>query len=214
MKKIKIDKISLADKSSSLIINNKFHSISLGNGITNYYSNIRDLRKFLANTNFFLNSALVELNSIYVGIFSEYRSLWFYQLPNYLINEGIFQKEFYSLIKTFDLIVLRSNWENGNQFVFKWMFSICDSLYNVSAILERVCIKHNNYLSKRRILLFKKIAALIKYELKNYGIIKDNVFIPGPNYLKLKDTFTVIRGENEDIESWINKKAEIIAKYN
>ena len=214
MKKIKLDKINLADKSSSLILNNKFHSISLGNGITNYYSNVRDLRKFLANTNSFLNSELVELNTIYIGLFSEYRNLWFYQLSKDLINEETFRKEFYSLMKNFDLIILRSNWENGNQFVFKWMFSICDSLHNVAEILERVCIRQNNYLSKRRILLFKKMAALIKYELKKYGIIKDNIFIPGPNYLKLKDKFTVILGENQDIKSWINEKAEIIAKYN
>ena len=77
MKKIILKNIGGPDK-SSVYVNHKMYCIFLGNDLKEYFSSLRDAKKFMANTNRFLNSKLHELNHLYSEVFTQYRNAWFF----------------------------------------------------------------------------------------------------------------------------------------
>ncbi len=76
MKKISIDKLTRADK-FSIRTRDHYHTVSLRNNIRAYFTSIVKARKFLSDTNNFLNQKLHEINDIYAEVSSIYTRLWF-----------------------------------------------------------------------------------------------------------------------------------------
>lgn len=62
---------------SSFDEHNGEYIVWLGNRICCRFASKRHVRYFLADTNRFLNAAMIELNEYYIRLFSEYRNIWF-----------------------------------------------------------------------------------------------------------------------------------------
>ena len=54
------------------------YAVHLGNESQNYFSNLKDAKQFIADTNRFLNLKLHEFNQVYIVILSVYQRNWFY----------------------------------------------------------------------------------------------------------------------------------------
>ena len=84
--KIRLDKLQTGLK-SSLLTREKRHRISLGNGLTVYFTNINEAKSYLNATNRFLNNLMHNLSNIYIQLWSEYRKLQTFKIPlNQLIT--------------------------------------------------------------------------------------------------------------------------------
>lgn len=73
--------------------NGEYH-VWFGNRICCRFASKRNVREFLAETNRFLNRTMVELNELYIVIFTEYRRIWF-TLMNFKngVNVNLSQQE-------------------------------------------------------------------------------------------------------------------------
>jgi len=113
MKKIEINNITFADK-SSYWTKRRRHSVALGNGITVYFTNINNAKQFLAKTNRFLNDRMFELNQLLIDVFREYRLAWFHlKKESELISHSLITSE-----SIFNRLVKLNYSANYNMYTF------------------------------------------------------------------------------------------------
>jgi hypothetical protein len=126
MRAIHIDKLNKAQK-RSIVTREKHHSICLGNGLTCYFTNEKKARTFLAETNRFLNQKVLELNRIYVDLWSEQRSMYLVFFKAFSTDQKL--RQFAANIeKSLDMVMTRSHYTNGNTFTFKYFYNVMDNL--------------------------------------------------------------------------------------
>lgn len=118
MKKIKIKIFSSPDK-TSVYIKNKGYSVALGNGLTAYATNKKDIDKILARTGKFLTENLEELNYIYVQIFSHYRAKFLFLPEDFDMMDS-----FIDLEHNFKKCITIKPTINSNHFTFSYLFKI------------------------------------------------------------------------------------------
>lgn len=136
MKKIKIKSAGLPDKSSHLKEGKKF-TIFLGNGITMYFTTVKDKNYALAEINRRLNAILFELNEMYIFLFGEYRRLWFYMINESMMRETKIHESNSEINRNFALLTERSHWVNGNVFSFKNIEIVMNNLeWQIEALAE------------------------------------------------------------------------------
>lgn len=161
MQRIKIDKLLKGNK-NSVITREKLHSISLGNGLTCYFSNLKNAQKFMADTNRMLNNNAQLLNKLYIETWTAQRTL-------YLTHHWIFIRNWNDphipmIEKEFNLMLTRSHWTNGNHFTFKYFYSIIglmnDWIESTTKLLKenhktyeievfRVCREQSDYIRNK-----------------------------------------------------------------
>ncbi len=193
MKKINIRQIGIPDKfNKSHYIKMNMYDISLGNGVKEYFTSMKEAKRYLAITNRFLNSKLHEANSLLSDCYSEYRKNWFYfTSENLLANKEIIKLEnkirsnLGSTDKELKLLVERSHWINGNHFAFHHLNNISDYLVCIIDNLQIVCRRRKDY-SELKLLEFNKLYAMrLGYSVMNYG--KKEVKIPEFEYSELPE---------------------------
>ena len=146
MKKITLKQIT-SPEVSSIYAKRNCYSLSLGNGITVRFSSARDAMAYLNEVNKDLNFNLVVLNQIYVDVHTHFRRVWFY-LNNGLDGPGNERKIiglFHDIDKNMDLMVTRSDWENGNYFIFQYFKGCLNFLDEIIKILQDVEMQRNAY---------------------------------------------------------------------
>ena len=146
MKKIALNQIT-SPEISSIYAKRNCYSLVLGNGITVRFTSTRDAMAFLNEVNRDLNFNLVILNQIYIDVHTHFRRVWFY-LNNGLDGAGNERKIiglFHDIDKNMDLMVTRSEWSNGNQFVFQYFKGCLNFLDEIIKILQEVEMKRNAY---------------------------------------------------------------------
>lgn len=130
MRKIQIDKINFPDKASPRL-KDKLYSVYL-NGSLEYFASEKNAKAYLAETNKKLNELLLELNYIYISALTQYRTIVFYmkenRIPVYIAG----------IEKSFDLVIKRSQYTNGNHFTFKHLENISDMLLQMLSIIKRI----------------------------------------------------------------------------
>ncbi len=147
MKRIKLTNYTPPDKSSVFTENLKY-SVSLGNGYSASFANGKEAKAFLAETNRELNNKMYELNLLFGDVIKMYRNAWPYfdfgrkSVVNNL--QGIIKDRVDGVENSFNLLVDRSHFENGNSFVFSHFYSIIDSLKKIcSDLSEMYCSKNH-----------------------------------------------------------------------
>lgn len=163
MKKINLTHYTLPEKTSWLKVNNTY-TLLLGNELRCSFSNETKCKKFLAETNRFLNLQLQEINQIYIQTFSEYRNLYF------IIDfEQNIESSLNDVDKLFKRVFFNNHSENSNCFVFMHMFRLIDELKLVIEKLIEFNQTCNNY-ARANILasLLLRTENCIK-SLMNYG---------------------------------------------
>lgn len=172
MRAITLFKIELPNKSSHYT-KQKQYSVLLGNGSKRYYSNLKEAKTYMTETNRFLNDRLHELNYQYGIIFSEYRKVWFYLSDNY--DTRIFEAKIIECFSFIDKFFLQAGTHsgtiNGNHFVFNYLFGICDHLIIIIDEIINVLKQRHYSTEEKRIDTFKRQIVFIKSELENYGKI-------------------------------------------
>ena len=169
MKKITLNHIQLADK-SSIRLSQKAYTICLGNGNIIRLSNKKEAEAILAEINRDLNFYLVMLNTIYIDVYTHYRKLWFYfNNRNGVEQERDLNSNFSYLDRDFELMVTRSHYENGNQFVFKNFFTACEYLETNIKILQAVELARGGYAEIRMLRVILTRIEFLRDELGSMG---------------------------------------------
>lgn len=135
MRHIKLLQIKKANKDSHYT-RERLNSICLGNDLICYFSNYKDAKKFMAETNRMLNNTAQELNRTYIEAWTEHRKI-------YLTYHKILMKYKYKdypiiIEKQFDLMCSRSQWSNGNHFTFSYFFQIKENLQEWLLLIIKV----------------------------------------------------------------------------
>lgn len=166
MKKIEIIQIEWPDPSSHYQERKKYN-VFLGNDSRNYFNSLKDAKRFLAETNRFLNNRLHELNYLYGNIYQEYRKAWFYfdGRDHDLTYNSIFQ----DIDKAFILSVNKCKGMNGNAFTFKHLMFICKNLKEIAYKLRKLMTGKKYYVEVQRLEMFIKALKNVDTELNNYG---------------------------------------------
>jgi hypothetical protein len=173
MRKIMISHFRPADKTSFLTIQKK-HNVALGNGLNLLFSNVNDVTSFLAKTNKFLNEKLFELNELYIETQSNYHRLWFYfnNSSELLIQERNIISNFSIVSRNMLMMVTRSSYGNGNQFVFLQMINAIESLIQTIKILQDLQKARYNYLENNYLNTIEERCNVLKEKLSNYGFLE------------------------------------------
>ena len=166
MKKIKLKNITKADKSSFLTKRHS-HSVSLGNGLTFYFSNINEVEAFLSELNRFLNYKLFELNEFFIEAFTIYQRNWFYfnNSEELKRDETRIQECIISFFKSLEILYSRSGWQNGNHFTFRFFYTLYDNIIFIAETVQALHKARNNFAESNIIEVIKKRVKSAKYEL-------------------------------------------------
>ncbi|MBN2814827.1 MAG: hypothetical protein JXQ80_12170 [Bacteroidales bacterium] len=174
MRQIKISEINLPGKTNYIKFN--MYSVFLGNESRNYFSNRKDAKQFLANTNRFLNIKLHEFNHVYTGVLSEYQRNWFYfDSQNGHANKQLSKSEttitdnFHSITKAMMTIVTRSSNPNGNYFTFTSFFHCIRYCNEIIEILILLLKDRKHYIEIKSLEILKGHLNTIHQELNAYG---------------------------------------------
>lgn len=172
MNKIKLTHITPPDF-SSVFSKSRMYQVALGNNKRECFSNEKHAKKFLAETNRFLNDKLAELNQIYTLVLCEYRNYWFYlDLKNIeliTVKTGGIDK---ALLK----LVTPRYGPNQNYYVFTDFSIVLKSLIDILMILDKALLSDNRYPELHRITFLKKWINQINNELyKPAGTTDNNI---------------------------------------
>lgn len=172
MRAINLFKIELPNKSSHYT-KQRMYSVWLGNGAKRYFSNLKEAKAFMAETNRFLNDRLHELNYQYGVIFTEYRKVWFYLSDNYETRN--FEKKIIGCFAFVDKFFIqagtRSGTLNGNYFVFNYLFGICEYLITIINEIINVLNQRRYSAEEKRVETFKRQIEFVNSEIGKFGKI-------------------------------------------
>lgn len=147
MKSVKICHYSEPLKSSSFL-KDQLYSVSLGNGYKTTFASKKETLAFLAQTNRDLSTKMMELNFVFSEIMKMYRYAWphFENGKNNGMNnyQGIIKDIINGIENSFNLLVDRAGWENGNYTVFSHLNSIISSCKEICVLLAELHTSKNN----------------------------------------------------------------------
>lgn len=139
LKKIKLNKYT-APAPGSIRSADKLYSVALGNGYKCTFPNEKETLQFLAETNKELNNKMYELNFLYSDVLRLYRASWLYFDKNKIqgLNniESLCLEKMHSIDRSFNLMVDRAGFENGNFTVFSHFHSIIGSIKSMCELLQ------------------------------------------------------------------------------
>lgn len=165
MKKITINSYTRADK-KSIYTKDRMYRVILGNGITAFFGDLIATKKFLAETNRFLNQKLHEINHLFIEVMGLAHSTWF------ILNEQqerIIDEESQAFARSRSLAVHRSSWENGNHFTWFHIQNCLENQERIIRILESFNRDTGRYNENYLIRSIKDRINYIKRDLSNFG---------------------------------------------
>lgn len=173
MRKIAIDKIQSPDYQSHYI-KQKQYQVFLGNGAKCYFTNKKDAKQFVAETNRFLNDRIHEINYMYGLVFNEYRAIWFFLHDT--DKTKIIGKKIIEALNMVDVYlnnaVNRSKTINGNHFTFKNVYGVIENLTDILNLINQVLEQRKYFRDLKRCKTFTRQLNFVKTELDNFGIPK------------------------------------------
>ena len=164
MKKIKIIQFTEPDL-TSIITKHRKYKLCLWNNKVFYYQNKKDLQFSMNQANFFLNEKMNEINIMLTNIYVQYRQVWYYcnvaQTRN--INSSL------TIIdSTFELMINRCHYINGNFYVGSWFRQILSSISQILNIIIDVNKNSLNYIQAAWCESLVCQVERIENQIKNY----------------------------------------------
>ena len=165
MKKVIINTLSAGNK-TSIISRDRKHSISLGNGVNAVFTNIAAARRFLAESNKFLNHKLHDVNEIYIELITIFNRQWFALTWD---QERDILENLEAFPRMRKIMVSRSGWDNGNHLVFKNLNVSLDYFDQVIKILARSNKTRKRNIDNYYLNCLDTRIQLIRDQIENYG---------------------------------------------
>jgi hypothetical protein len=127
------------------------YHIWFGNRICVKFASKRDMAAFLADTNRFLTSSMVELNEFYISIFTQYRNMWFTMMNyktgttvNMLQDERHLQKLIDDIMDQFNRCGNTAHGTASGAWAFIHLQNICLMMGECLEMLIEINKKRNN----------------------------------------------------------------------
>ena len=173
MKKVKLSRYKIPEKSSIITANRKYQ-VYLGNGLNVLFTNEKEVKKFLLETNRFLTDKLFEINDYRSKLLQLYCLLWFYmvQYKNFKFDSSRLINEFTHLDRIMSLAANRGSYINGNYMVFKHLNSCLDILTYIAEQIDHVYKSKRNFLDSTHIAILIHRIEVTREDIKSYGFDK------------------------------------------
>jgi len=168
MKKVQIKHIS--QKNGKYIV-------SLGNGQVHEFTSKREANYFLNRTSKFLTRKLFHAHELYKRIWNRYHEVWFLLTPAF---ERDLQDACNNIEKARHFAVTRSDWTNGNYFIFVHLGAMCDNMKHMLEILQEMYIRRSNTPALYVINNFYQEIFDMENTIKEYGRHDADYFIKIP----------------------------------
>jgi len=174
MRQIVLRNVGYPGKTNYIKFN--MYYVFLGNDVKNYFTNLKDAKQFLADTNRFMNLKLFEFNQVYISIFNEYQQNWFYFDNSYRnTDNGSHQIEdkitrnILGIAKAMKFMSIRSGSTNGNYTTFTNFFNCLDYSGEIINNLRNVLDQKDQNLSVKRLDTLNNQLDRIRSEITGYG---------------------------------------------
>ena len=165
MKRIGIKKYVPPDP-QAIYTRDQLYWVYLGNGTRHSFTRKRDALAFLAETNRFLNLKLMECNLMLGELYTEYRHNWPYLDDIQLCARC--QDYFHGITQAMDLLVTRSDWSNGNVFVWLHFNTILSNMLGILDLISDIHQDKNKYAELARAGILKSRINWIRDQLDGY----------------------------------------------
>lgn len=153
--------------------------VYLGNGTIHSFSSTRLAKKFLAETNEFLTQTLYEARTVFMDTWNKYQSAWGFFMHNkksmsskMSMDDQSCRSLLTQVEKSFNMIIERGHFPNGNYFVFSHLFFAISSQKRILKVLNEMyasrSITTEIYACNN---LYKRLMNL-EGDVKNYSEIK------------------------------------------
>lgn len=127
------------------------YKIWFGNRVCVTFASKRDMAAFLADTNRFLTSCMVELNEFYIAIFTQYRNMWFTMMNyktgtavNMIQDERRLQKLIDDIMDQFNRCGNTAHGTASGAWAFIHLQNICLMMGECLEMLREINKKRNN----------------------------------------------------------------------
>jgi hypothetical protein len=157
-------------------VTNGTYTVTLGNGITKRFKNRKACLKFLVNCSRFLTLTLVEANAIYAELLVNYRRNWFYfdhnKNPGFALYEAdrICARDIVEIQNSFNLIIERCHYTNGNHFVFAHFRTIFSTMRCIVIHLKLLQLSKSNAVDVHELqIIFKRLLSMERTLLEYNG---------------------------------------------
>jgi hypothetical protein len=174
MRQIAIRQVNHPGKTNYIKFN--MYSVFLGNDSKNYFSNIKDAKQFLAETNRFLNLKLHEFNQVYINILAEYQRNWFYfdnensrSVKNQACVETKISDNIQAIAKAMNFMVTRSGSANGNYYTFSNFFNCLDYGFEIVLSLIDMLKQRRHYIEIKSLEILSSQLDKIRQDITGYG---------------------------------------------
>jgi hypothetical protein len=185
MKKIKLSKIAAPDK-QSVFTDRKKYRVNLGNGIIKLFKNKADAVKFLNEVAKYLTYKMHECNELYISAFTLYRRAWFYfdhdkfntsnDLATWYKLERQCDFAIQNISEVFILLYKRSEYENGNYFVFNHFYSILDGITKITDAVKFIYAGKSVPQVLYELEILNKRTGYCRRTIENYSVELENSF--------------------------------------
>lgn len=147
MKKIRLKNYTSPDRRSVRTIDKLYH-VSLGNGYSANFPNEKETQAFLSQTNRELNNKMYELNFLFSEVMKTYRNAWpYFELGQKNIKNNlqeIIKNKITDVESSFNFMVDRAGWENGNHTVFNHFYSIIGTIKEICVEFSQLFLTKNH----------------------------------------------------------------------
>ena len=164
---------------ASHLTKDKLYHVYLGNAVHKEFKNLKDAKKFLADTNRFLNFKLQETNSILVEVYGHYRRNWFYfsarkRAMDYkdMKKEIICEQAFKDIERSFNLMIERSHLNNWNHLIFSHFDKICNNFYQVIEVLKVINKSKSNAVDLHQLEMLYQRTCIVQDSIAKYGTVE------------------------------------------
>jgi len=151
------------------------YRVWFGNSVCVRFASKRHIREFLAETNRFLTRSMVELNELYITIFSEYRRIWFTLMNfknginvNYSADERELSKIINDIADQFNRAGNTYHGTASGAWSFIHLQNVCFMMKAASGIMIELNKKRNNTIQYHTLEVLVERITVLETRIINY----------------------------------------------
>jgi hypothetical protein len=178
MKVIQYTTVSLPQK-EHFTQKSQYYGVSLGNGFSCQFTSKRDADKFAVSTKSFLTDCLIELNELYIDVWTDYRRNWFYFTGRTTESHKAMHKVESEIINSLQAVEnCFGKIERTTDNFTPWRL-ISKAISSVLDIIDHLFLvrkKRNEYVERKNLEILRKRAHSLIYSMSDYGSTQRNEY--------------------------------------
>jgi len=176
MKVIQYTAVTLPNK-KHFTEKSQYYGVSLGNGFSCYFTSKRHADQFAVATKTFLTDCLIELNELYIDVWTDYRRNWFYFSGRTTESHKAMRKVESEILRSMQAVEnCFGKIENTRDNFAPWRL-ISNALASILEIVHHLHLvrkKRNEYVERKNLEILKKRAHSLIYLMSDYGSNQKN----------------------------------------